>query len=292
MAGRRTTPRPSSRAWRRYIEPELGKKRLTAITKQNCSELLRKIARENPALSRKTLQRIKAFMTALFNHAAEKWEMPPNPASGKLGKIGTTDTKKKKPYTEDELNAFQIAITSADLPDYLRHTARFPLPLMRATSLSKSEMMGLHWEDVDFVNKRLQIRRGRVQDCDEAELKTSARSREQDLPEWAFQELLRFRDTTEKEGPIFKGANRKPLNIRYFLRAVFEPVLRPLGWRGFHASRHAFASHLAANNVPRATLQELMGHKPGSSVTEAFYVHAAEENRKAALALLEQRKPN
>ena len=98
--------------------------------------------------------------------------------------------------------------------------------------------MGLHWEDVDYVNKRLQIRRGRAQDCAEAELKTSARSREQDLPEWAFRDLLRFRDTAEKEGAIFKGANRQPLNIRYFLRAVFEPVLRPLGWRGLHASRH------------------------------------------------------
>jgi hypothetical protein len=83
--------------WRRYIEPELGKKRLTAITKQNCSELLRKIARENPELSRRTLQRIKAFMTALFNHAAEKWEMPPNPASGKLEKIGTTEVRKIVP---------------------------------------------------------------------------------------------------------------------------------------------------------------------------------------------------
>jgi len=153
-------------------------------------------------------------------------------------------------------------------------------------------MRGLHWEDVDYVNKCLQIRRGRVQDCDEAELKTSARSREQYLPDWAFRDLLRFRDTAEKEGAMFRGANRQLLNIRYFLRAVFEPVLRPLGWRGFHASRHSFATHLAANNVPRATLQELMGHKPGSSVTEGFYVHPVEENRKAALALLEQRKPN
>lgn len=93
--------------------------------------------------------------------------------------------------------------------------------------------MGLHWEDVDYVNRRLQIRRGRVQDCPEARLKTKARLRDQDLPEWAFQELLRFRETTEKEG-----------------------------------------------------------HKPGSAVTEAFYVHATKEHRTAALALLEQRKPN
>jgi integrase len=163
---------------------------------------------------------------------------------------------------------------------------------MRATSLSRSEMMGLHWEDVYYVNRRLQIRRGRVQDCAEARLKTEARKRDQDLPEWAFSELLRFRETTEKEGAMFRGANRKPLNIRYFLRAVCEPVLGKLGWRGFHASRHAFATHLAANNVPRATVQELMGHRPGSAVTEAFYVHATQEHRTVALALLERRKPN
>jgi integrase len=152
-------------------------------------------------------------------------------------------------------------------------------------------MMGLHWDDVDYVNRRLQIRRGRVQDCAEARLKTAARKRDQDLPEWAFQELLRFRETTEKEGQIFKGAKRKPLNICYFERAVFKPVLGT-SWRGFHAARHAFATDLAASGVPRATLQELMGHKPGSAVTESFYVHATEEHRTKALALLEQRKPN
>jgi integrase len=91
---------------------------------------------------------------------------------------------------------------------------------------------------------------------------------------------------------MFRGANRKPLNVRYFLRAMFEPVLGPLGWRGFHASRHAFATHLAAHKVPRATVQEMMGHRPRSAVTEAFYVHATEEHRTAALALLERRKPN
>ncbi len=40
-----------------------------------------------------------------------------------------------------------------------------------------------------------------------------------------------------------------------------------------------------------ATLQELMGHRPGSNVTDTFYVHATEVNRISALALLERRKP-
>ena len=79
--------------------------------------------------------------------------------------------------------------------------------------------------------------------------------------------------------------------MNYFNRTVFKPILGPLGWRGFHASRHAFATDLAASNVPRATLQELMGHRPGSNVTDAFYVHATEADRISALALLEQRKP-
>jgi hypothetical protein len=49
---------------------------------------------------------------------------------------------------------------------------------------------------------------------------------------------------------------------------------------------------MAAKNVPIATLQELMGHRPSSSVTEAFYVHPTSESRNVALELLELRKPN
>jgi integrase len=278
--------------WRKYVEPALGDKKVLGVTRQDCSELLRSIARNNAELSRKTLQRIKAFMTALFNHAAEKWEMLSNPASGKLGKIGSTEEKRVVPYSKEEFDRFFAAIRKADLPAYQRHNALALLTLMRATSLSRSELLGLHWEDLDVVGRKLKIRRGRVQDCDEARLKTRDREREQDLPEWAFQQLQTLKAATEGEGSIFRGANRGPLNVRYFLRVVFEPILGPLGWRGFHASRHAFATDLAASNVPRATLQEMMGHRPGSSVTDEFYVHPTTENRLAALALLEQRKPN
>jgi integrase len=278
--------------WRRHIAPALGHKKITAVTKQDCSELLRAISRDDSTLSRKTLQRIKAFMTALFNHAAEKWEMPSNPASGKLGKIGSVVEKRVVPYSKKEFDRFFAAIRKADLPAYQQHNAIALLTLMRATSLSRSELLGLHWEDLDVANKRLKIRRGRVQDCDEARLKTRDRTRDQDLPEWAFKQLLFLKSVTEGEGSIFRGAERGRLNVNYFNRVVFEPILGPLGWRGFHASRHAFATDLAAKNVPRATLQELMGHRPGSNVTDAFYVHGTAENRLTALALLEQRKPN
>ena len=37
-------------------------------------------------------------------------------------------------------------------PDYLRSAALLLLTLMRATSLSRPEMMGLHWDDVDYMN--------------------------------------------------------------------------------------------------------------------------------------------
>jgi integrase len=278
--------------WRRHVAPVLGNKKISAVTKQDCSGLLRAIARDNGELSRKTLQRIKAFMTALFNHAAEKWEMPSNPASGRLGKLGSVAEKRAVPYSQEEFAAFFAAIRKADLPAYQRQNAVAVLTLMRATSLSRSELLGLHWEDLDVANKRLKIRRGRVQDCAEARLKTRDRARDQDLPEWALKQLLLLRTVTEGEGPIFRGADRGPLNAHYFVRVVFKPVLGPLGWRGFHASRHAFATDLAASNVPPATLQELMGHRPGSSVTDAFYVHGTAANRIAALALLEQRKPN
>lgn len=72
---------------------------------------------------------------------------------------------------------------------------------MRATRLSRSELLGLHWEDLDIVNKRLKIRRGRVQDCDEARWKMRDRARDQDLPECALKPLLLLRAVTKEERP-------------------------------------------------------------------------------------------
>ena len=53
---------------------------------------------------------------------------------------------------------------------------------------------------------------------------------------------------------------------------------------GFHSLRHTIVSLCKANNVPRAAIQERVGHS--SPAMTALYTHAGEELRTKAVAAL------
>src|SRR5262249_31360814 len=157
-----------------------------------------------------------------------------------------------EPYSADEFKAFFDTVRNmVDLESYQRQTALALLTLLQATSLSLSELSGLEWEDFDAVRKGFNVRRGRVQDSkgwETSRLKTRYRERFQPLPEWAFLTILNFKATTEGTGFVFRGANRNPLNVKYFVKSVLSKLP---GWRGFHAARHSFATDLASSGVAK-----------------------------------------
>ena len=77
----------------------------------------------------------------------------------------------------------------------------------------------------------------------------------------------------EKDGPIFKGAQGKPLNVSVFQRQV-RHLRNALGLEASvtpHAFRHSFATHLLSNGADLRSIQELLGHKNLS--TTQIYTH-------------------
>ena len=86
---------------------------------------------------------------------------------------------------------------------------------------------------------------------------------------------------------ITGGFDGRPLNFKYFeklLKGALEKA--KVQWRGWHAFRRAFATNLYHKEVNEVTVQSLMGHKEGSTITREHYNKPQNDRAKAAVTLL------
>jgi integrase len=105
------------------------------------------------------------------------------------------------------------------------------------------------------------------------------------------QQLLHYKGKTVGTGPIFCGItggfDSRPLNFRYFEKLLKAALKKEnVRWHGWHAFRRAFATNLYQKSVNEVTVQSLMGHKKGSTITREHYIKPLDDSAKAAVTLL------
>ena len=206
-----------------------------------------------------------------------------------MPKIGRTDEAKTYAYSETETKQIRDAVRKHIAEEH-RDLASTLLILGSYTSLSKSEFAGLDWEDFDPVEKVLHVSRSRVEGK-EGHTKTKARVRKQPLNAVTVQQLLHYKSKTLGTGPIFCGItgafDGRPLNFKYFEKLIKAALqTEKVRWHGWHAFRRAFATNLYHKDVKEVTVQSLMGHKKGSTITREHYIKPQDDSAKAAVTLL------
>jgi integrase len=202
-----------------------------------------------------------------------------------------TSTKKRALFTTSELEtlckaAFETKKNkkSEDAPltenaqefvDYVK--------LMAYSGARRNEALGLRWEDVDFENKQLFIRRqatrrgiedlknrdARVVDFN-PKLKAhliDLKDRSQEVSKWLFPSPQRG----DKDVPA--------KTFRESLELVRERAKLPNF--GFHDCRHHFISMCVMSGIDFMTIAAWVGHKDGGVLIGKVYGHLANEHRKA-----------
>ncbi|MFK4084025.1 tyrosine-type recombinase/integrase [Kribbella sp. NPDC020789] len=163
--------------------------------------------------------------------------------------------------------------------------------------LRRGELLGLKWDDIDWIEKTLTIRRtlqrvgGKLQAVSP---KTKRSKRTVPLIELCLRALRVHKELQEKErlaagdkwvetGYIFTteiGTPIEPDNLRrlwYPIRAAAG-----MGEMRFHDLRHSCVTLLLRLGVPPHIVQAIVGHAD-VQVTMAIYAHASLEDQRAAL---------
>jgi integrase len=285
-AKKRPTTQHNDRGYtERFLRPELGRRRLSAIGERDI-EALHASLKATPYQA----NRVLALLSSMFNYAVKrKWRID-NPAKG-VKKFH--EEKRERFLTIEEIQRFREALD--DYPNQSKNEASKAVRLAAANALRMllltgsraGEVLKARWEEFD-------LDRG-------VWTKPSHHTKQKKtehipLSEPALELLLGMRPH-KISGPLFPGADGKAARVslrRPWIQACKAAGLVTVevvqGKRAeirkykstvrVHDLRHSFASHLVSSGVGLQIVGKLLGHT--QAATTMRYAHLQDESLRVA----------
>ena len=225
-------------------------------------------------LSPTTISRHYEIIKASLNYAVKNKIIKENPCD--FIKKPKKDSKEIYPYNEQELKK---------LMSVAKHTVlESSIYLSIWYGLRRSEVLGLRWENVDFVNNRIYICEkvvrakvnGKLQRVASSQMKNDTSKRVLPMSNEIRIYLLNLKamqpyQNTSDYVCVYK--NGKPIEPDY-LSKNFSKLLKQNGLRHirFHDLRHSCATYLINKNLNMKDVSEWLGHAD-ISTTINMYTH-------------------
>lgn len=256
-----------------YIVPRWAAERIGDIKAFRIEEWLKSLDKADA-----TKSKTKAVFSVLYQHALRYGWAERNP----LREVRQSAKRRQEP---DVLTPEEVSTLVSRLPNHARAMAI----VAAVTGLRRGELIGLKWEDVDFDNAKIHVRRSLV-DQVEGEPKTEASKRPLPMePALAFA-LNRWKGQTQYSKPgdwVFASgfsAGRTPYWPGMILERVIQPAAREIGIAkriGWHTFRRTVATLLLSSGADVKVAQDLMRHA-SPVMTLGTYAQAISDDKRAA----------
>ena len=282
---------------RTHVYPHLGDVELRNLRPSTVQAWLRGRQQD---LAASYVRVLLANLSAVLGAAVADGLITTNPCASPAVKAPAMDRSRIVPWTREQVEAVVAAH-----PDRYR-----AVPVVAVgCGLRQGEAFGLRVEDVDFLRRRLLVRRqvkligGRPVYAPPK----GGREREVPLPDVvsvALAEHLRVRPARTVELPwrdlggervkaqlVFTSRESGPLERNHYNRQTWKPSLvragiEPTRANGMHALRHHYASVLLDGGVSIRALAEYLGHAdPG--FTLRVYAHLMPESEDRARSVVD-----
>jgi integrase len=269
----------------RYLKPDLGKKRMGALSARELRFYLERLKQRGIGV--RTIRYVHATLRAALEDAVREELIEKNVA--KLVRPPATPRSEREPLTIDEIRTF----LEANKEDRLY--ALFVV--IALLGLCRSEALGLQWQDVDLDRGTLSVRRG-LHRIDgrlvSMETRTRRSQRTIPLPPLVTRALVAHRAAQVLErrelagadvdsGHVFSTTLGTPLDPDNTTKAV-NRALKHAGVRDvrLHDFRHGCVSVLMGLGVPPRIVMEIAGHS-ALEMTMNVYAHVSLDDKQAAL---------
>lgn len=274
--------------WNISISPSIGKMELRDIKPIHCQKVLNMM---NDDHKTSTIRLRKILMWSVFECAVENELIEKNPVRKSVKATGGKKTEVREALTVDEQKNFLLG---AEKSVYYNEYA-----FVLQTGIRVGELTALKWSDVDFKNRKLQIRRSASEIPKQGfvigEPKTESGYRDIPLTEEAISILYRQREKNSKNkiipiqyaDYIFLNRNGSLIQRSAYNQGI-NTICSRLGMRKFsiHILRHTFATRCIENGMRPKTLQTILGHSK-IEVTMNLYVHVTEDSKADEMELIE-----
>jgi len=239
----------------------------------------------------KTVHDIVRALSSMLSHAVEDGLLTVNPAL-RPGKFLPAISSKRaiNPYTREEVATLLEVCKS--------HSPRlFPLLLCAVRAgLRQGELIALHWQDIDFRERFLEVRRnfarGKLTTPKSGHVRRVDMSLEltQTLRNLHVERELETMQAGWEEIPpwVFCDEKGKPWHHNHLRKGLYYRVQKASGLRHirFHDLRHTFASLLLQQGESPVYVKEQMGHS-SIQVTVDLYGHLIPGGNKQAVDRLD-----
>ena len=273
------------------VKPFIGNKRLASLTTADVQKFYNKIkkegrVREHPvhgkALADSMVRGVHMMLHEALDMAVKERLLAKNPTNGTT--IPKCNYPEKQILGDNQLETFLEAIKGQEYwGDF------FYVEVM--TGLRRGEICGLKWQDIDFeesklhVKRSVSVKRGGGLNIGETKTETGVRCiqlppsvaellknrRQTAITEWVFPNFM------HPEQPINPNSAYRKLKV--ILKNAELPLIR------FHDLRHTFATHATQGGVDPKTLAGILGHT-NASFTLDTYTHVTSDMQKSASAIV------
>lgn len=259
----------------KHLLPEFGERYLTDLRKIDAERFVVKLV--GLKLSASRVEKIYVLLKGVITYALHHNYIARDPFLG----VKTPKIKdQKRDYLEKhEVNQLLSAAIETDKVTYgtILITVNMGLRL--------SEVIGLHWDQIDFARKRIYVN------------KKATRFGIQDYAKHGKHRTVFMNDTVfnylkdlQLKQPFQKfvfNEDGAPLDYEHFKKRRFDLVVAKSGLREitFHSLRHTFASHFVMSGGRIQELQPLLGHN--DIKTTMIYAHLSESHLEGLASVVE-----
>ena len=273
------------------VKPFIGGKQISSLTTADMQKFYNKIkkegrVREHPihgkTLADSMVRGVHMMLHEALDTAVKERLIAKNPTNGTT--VPKCNYPEKQILCDNQLETFLEAIKGHEYwCDF------FYVEVM--TGLRRGEICGLKWQDINFEENKLQVKRsvsvkkGGGVSIGETKTETGVRciqmppsvaellksKRQTAITEWVFPHFL------HPEQPISPASAYRKLKV--ILKNAELPLIR------FHDLRHTFATHATQGGVDPKTLAGILGHT-NASFTLDTYTHVTSDMQKSASAVV------
>lgn len=266
-----------------YLSSRLGGVLLSKLKPLQIQSMFSDLAKEGKGS--RTRENCYIVLNSALNKAIQLGLISANPC---------TPIDKPK-YTPGEMFPF----TMEEYKTILKETKDEPYHALIVLALTMGfrfgELAGLKWENVDFKERTIHIKQQLIEIKGGLKLKepkSKSSIRTVDMPDKAYEVLLDHKkeqlksDYTDSKF-VFLAPDGTMLRRTNFMRRVWKERLKDakIKHRGFHHTRHFFATEALSAGVPIPVVSKILGHSK-VSVTLDVYAHVLDQHTEKSTKVL------
>lgn len=223
--------------------------------------------------SHSTVQKLRIILNEALQQAVKERRIRENPVVNTI--LPRAEAKEAAYLSEDNIKAL-LAVAR-------NHRLYYVLVLAISTGLRRGELLGLQWQDIDFVRNTLSVKRsyvtvkaGNIMQ----EPKTKASRRLVAVPADVMNVLKAAKANSQPENPWVVPVEKPLKNVECLpvaprsLSRTYALWCQKAGISnvGIHTLRHTYASHALSQNIHMKAVQAQLGHSD-IQTTMNIYTH-------------------